>query len=463
MKIKKELYLIIVFLFVTYENIFAQSAIKTLSILAIENNLDIQKAKAEYESAQIAERTLNGFYSPGVSINSSTIFCNENEVKTNLQDFSSNLIITQQFFGGSVLSINGTYGFSIWEDCGTKMKQKPGISCTLATSLYPYWMQGLICDPVIMTLKQQKEYCSNQLLSTKKEVLLSLVQNYAMAISYKKSIEIYENSIWLIQEQIDALKKLYMVGNTSQIKITELENSKWSYQQELISAMSNYEGYIQTLANLCGNNCIAQILDKERENTVEVAKLIGNHIDNVKDPYEKNLILQMDILETKRIQRKVNDAPNLSLTISPVLSLNETYESEWKKAWNQNNKITNWSVSLGIDFSKMIADFSSKSDKQAEIEYETAKRTYEVYLNQRSFFENQYESLLKSYYRQYEIVCDVLETGELELEELKEQLELGSVSSLDFYTKEINIKNMRLSKESVEIICWMYEILKELY
>ena len=462
MKIKKEINVLIFVMFVGCGNLFAQSAFQILANLAIENNIDIKKAEATYESAQISAKTLNGFYAPGISITSSTSFDKDYKLKTNPQNFSSNVTVTQQIPGGFALSTTGAYAFTTWEDSVRKMQQTPGISFTLANSLYPYWAQGMLCNPAIMSLKQKKEYCYNQLLSTKKEVLESLIQNYAMAVSYKKSIQIYENSIWLIQNQIDALKELHKTGNTNQAKITELENSKWSYQQDLISAMANYEGYLQTLKNLCGTEFDEQLIENEREIVKEVTKLICNYVDNVKDPYEKNLILQMEMLETERVQQKVNNAPSISLTVTPAWSLNATDESEWKKAWKQNDAFSNWTASVGIDFSNMISGLSSKAGKQAEIEYETAERTYEAYLCQRAFVKNQYGTLLSSYFEQLEIISNVLGSGEVELNDLKVQLEAGAVSSLDYYAKEINVKNMRLSKESVEINCWMYEILAEL-
>lgn len=51
----------------------------------------------------------------------------------------------------------------------------------------------------------------------------------------------------------------------------------------------------------------------------------------------------------------------------------------------------------------------------------------------------------------------------MELSDLKTQLDLGAISSLDYLTKENNIKNMNLSKEGIEVYCWMYEVLLKLF
>lgn len=70
----------------------------------------------------------------------------------------------------------------------------------------------------------------------------------------KNEISMYKNSIELYEEQIKSLTELKLLGNTTLNKIIEIENSKWNVQQSLMTSQTNYEGYIQNLKILCGQN-----------------------------------------------------------------------------------------------------------------------------------------------------------------------------------------------------------------
>lgn len=456
MKVKKISKIFCLFSLVCVGSLYAQSSFKELAECALTNNVEVNTALLNYDSALISARTLNGIYAPGLRAGSSTGKDKEEKLFKKSDNMSSNVTYAQPIPGGFTLSTTGSYSFQTYKNYdGTEFVQKtPGVSFTLSNSLFPYWLQGSIHDPSVLSIKQQKEYQYNQLLYTKKQILQNLAQYYVMAIINKKNINVSENSINLIQKQIDALKQLHKAGNTNLARITELENTKWSYQQDLINVLSNYESNVQQLRNICGCDFNIELLDYDIDDSSDVVKFIYDTIENMKDPCEENYLLKLEMLDTKKIAQRQSSAPTVDFTVTPIWQQNRENEKKFD--------YTNYSVGVGVDFSPLISSLSKNSAKQFSIEYETAEKSYQAYLNQRKFVKQQYSSLLSSYKEQAEMIGDLLEEGEKELIDMKKQFDAGAVSSLDYYSVEIRIKNARLTKQIVELNCWLYEVLLEM-
>lgn len=465
MKALKKVFVLVMFI---SQKLYSQTTLQTLIALAMQNNADITAATLSYESSSLSARTLDGYFSPSLSVNSSTTLDKNYDWKANPSAFSSSVLLSQPIPGGFVLGVNGSVGFSTYEgiDFVTNetlryMKQTPSLSLSLSSSLLPFWAQGTIHNPSILSLKQQNQYAYNQLLYTKKQVIEKLLQNYCFAVTSKKQIQIYENSIELIQNQIDAIKQLQKTGNVSLSKITELENTKWNYQQDLLSVVVNYEGYFQSIKNLCGSDFESD-LNFNQETDDNILSYIFEQIDEVSDPCLENLQLKLEMLETTQIAQKQSSAPVLSLSVTPTWELDETKEEEWKNAWKTEDAYKSWSASVGIDFSPLFAAASKKSNKHSEIEYKSAQKNLESYITQKEFIQNQYNSIIQIYESQLQTVSTLVEEGKKEMEDMELQFKTGAISALDFDSVKTQVNNSVLSKECLEINCWMYKILKKI-
>jgi outer membrane protein TolC len=488
----KKLNLSIIFLFILSD--LSSFSLSDLITSALQNNSDISSAQSNYESAILSSKTLDGTFAPGISFSSSTNLSKDYDWDTSPDYFSTYVTYSQPLPAGTTISATGTYSFTSTTtfsattasttDAGNLIAQRyisqnPNISFTLSQSLLPFWAQGTIKDPTILGAKQQAEYYRLQLLATKKSVLQNLLQNYAYAQIYQKQIQLYQNSITLIEKQIAALRELKTSGSTNQAKITELESTKWSYQEDLMSVQASFYSYLQNLKNICACEIAESdlfdddfpLFDDFFSDTYDIsanpktsdpaapATSTGNFIPA--DPMEKIYQLKLQMLKTNRILEKQKSAPTLSLSLQPAWSFEKTKADDWKSAW-KNGETPSWSASVGINFSPFLNAAVSKNQEQYEISYAQAEKSYENYLLQKHYVQEQYQTLVLNYSQQLENVANLYEEGRRELEDYKTQYEAGAISRLDFDSVKIRVENCDLSKNCVEIYKWLYTLLGEM-
>lgn len=137
--------------------------------LTLQNNIDIITSQSDYESALLSAKTLDGSFSPGISISSTSSISNDYEWNLPPDYFSSNITYSQTIVGGTKFSITGTYSLNsaIYNE-ERYISQSPKINFTLTQSLLPFWAQGKISDPTILGNKQQVDYYHYQNIYAKK-------------------------------------------------------------------------------------------------------------------------------------------------------------------------------------------------------------------------------------------------------------------------------------------------------
>lgn len=481
----KKLNLSIIVLFILSD--LSSFSLSDLINSALQNNSDISSAQSNYESAVLSSKTLDGTFAPGISFSSSTNLSKDYDWDTSPDYFSTHVTYSQPLAGGTTISATGTYSFTstttfsattaTTTDAGNLtaqryISQNQNISFTLSQSLLPFWAQGTIKDPTILGAKQQAEYYRLQVLATKKSVLQNLLQNYAYAQIYKKQIQLYQNSISLIEKQIAALRELKTSGSTNQAKITELESTKWSYQEDLMSVQASFYSYLQNLKNICAckiaendlfdddfplfDDFFSDISDIFANPKISDATSTGNFIPA--DPMEKIYQLKLQMLKTNRILEKQKSAPTLSLSLQPAWSFEKTKAADWKSAW-KNGETPSWSASVGINLSPFLNAAVSKNQEQYEISYAQAEKSYENYLQQRDFVRTQYKTLLENYSTQLENINSLLENGKIELSDFEKVYQTGGTSELDYEAAKIRVENCQISCKIVEIYKWLYGIL----
>lgn len=431
--------------------------------LTLQNNIDIITSQSDYESALLSAKTLGGNFSPGISISSTSSISNDYEWNLTPDYFSSNITYSQTIVGGTQFSITGTYSLNstIYNE-ERYISQSPKINFTLTQSLLPFWIQGKISDPTILGNKQQVDYYHYQNIYAKKTVLQNLIQNYAYFLIYENEIQIYENSISLVEEQIAAVNELQSSGNTNQAKITELENTKWTYKENLMSAQANYYSYLQTLKSICGINIDIIEDSLEFEQTDEnLTDLIKVSLEHVSDPMDLIYQLKLQMLETKHVLQKQSSAPTLSLTVQPSWTLENVKNNNWQDAWEKGEK-TSWTATVSMDFSSFFKSTISKDKKHYEMDYQQAKKSYKNYLLQKKFVKEQYENLYRNYSNQLESIERLLTKEKLELNDYNKLYNEGTISKLDYDSVKIKVENGKLSRNCVEIYKWLYEVLLEI-
>ncbi len=437
--------------------------LEDLTKMILETNREIKTSTAAYEAEVLSTKYLNGAYTPRLALNSSATLPKEYEFDNIPDYFSSSLSYSQPLPGGASVSLDASYSFNYMNMEEIQfLTQKPVIALTLSQSLMPFWVQGQIKDPVKLSAKQKKEYYYYQLNYTKKNIWLSLLQYYVNTFICLNEISTYKNNIELYNYQIDSVKELKQQGKTSQAAILEIENSKWSAQQSFMTAQANYLTNIQNLKSLCGQNFDEKLLEIITEKNIEklLVEVLG--IDD-NDPLEQTYRLKLEMLESGRIAQKQATAPVMNLSVQPGLALNTTKKDEWKNAWKDMDSPSSWTVGIGFDFSSVFSGVASQNTKKYKIEYNEALESYTLYLRQRDFVLQQYNTLVSQYCQQKEIIDGLYNAGLQELNDYKQQYEADAISKLDFEAVKVRVENCKLMKENIELNLLLYNIMAKLY
>lgn len=431
--------------------------------LTLQNNIDILSAQNSYDSACLSLKTLNGAYAPQVSLASSASLPDEYKWNTTPDYFSSSITYSQPLAGGTTLRFTGSFSFNSADFLEERyISQNPSLSFSLTQSLFPFWAQGKIKNPAKLSAKQQKDYYYNQLLYTKKTVLQNLVQNFIYATVYKKQIQIHQNSIYLIDKQIEISNQLLKTGAVNQARITELQNSKWSYQQDLMSAKSSYISYTRNLKTVCGRefeNSSLPLENKSLPGQDDFTKAILLITDNISDPLEESYKLKIELLKTTHTLDKQISAPTLSFSVQPSWSFDPKKQDEWKEVWKDSGSPSSWSATIGINLSPLLSASVSKKELQYMLNYQAAENSLNAYITQKSFVLQQYKTILDNYKKQLEEISNLYNAGRAELKDLESLYTAGSISELDFDSVKVRVENCRLNMEIIELYVWLYEVL----
>ena len=291
---------------------------------------------------------------------------------------------------------------------------------------------------------------------TKKSILQNLIQNYVYLLICKNEIQIYQNSICLLDEQIEVSKQLKANGTASQTQITELKSSQWSYQQDLMSVQVNYETYLQNLKSICGVDFEDEIQFALPKNIIAT---ILTSTGNISDPLEKSYQLKIEILKTNHILEKQNSAPIVSLSVQPTWTFEHKKQDEWKDAWKDLDSPSNWSATVSLNLSPLLTAMVKQNKKQYQLDYQAIENIYNAYVTQRNFVLQQYQTILDHYKEQLKQVTNLYNEGITEVTDLETQYNAGVISKLDYDSAKIQVDNCKLSKGIVEMYVWLYEIL----
>lgn len=430
--------------------------LEDLTKMILETNREIKSSTAAYEAEALSAKYLNGAYTPKVTLNSSATIPKDYDFDNIPDYFSSSLSYSQPLPGGTAVSLDVSYSFnSINMEEQKFLTQKPGITLTLSQSLMPFWTQGQIKDPVNLSAKQKKEYYYYQLIYTKKNIWLSLLQYYVNTLLSLNEIKTYENNIKLYNYQIDSVKELSAQEKVSQATILEIENSKWSAQQSLMSAQANYFSNIQNLKSLCGQDFDEKLLENITEKNIDnlLSDILG--IDN-KDPLEQTYRLKLEILKSSRLLQKQSTAPILNISVQPSFALNIINQDDWKSAWENMDYPVSWTVGIGLDFSSMLSGLANQNKKKYSLEFDDALESYYLYLRQRDFVIQQYKTLARQYCEQEKTIKTLYDDGLQELNDYKQQFDINVISKLDFESVRVRVENTKIMKENIGINRLLY-------
>lgn len=451
--------IILILFFPSLKLIYSQSLIE-LSKITLENNSDILSAQNLYESVILSSKTINGAYSPQLSFSSSATLSDEFSWNRNLHYLSSSISYVQPLLGGSTISITGETIIKR-ENISTEfyLSQSSNISISLQQSLLPFWIQGGLKDPTIENVFQQKQYYYNQLLDTRKNILINLAQNYIYALIYQNQFLMLQNSIILINEQIDALKQLKKNGTSSPSKITELLNSKYTLQKDLISIQSNIENYIQNIKILCNSNLKINQLVYPIISTEDFLHLIQKVTDNNLDLFEKNYHLTLEMFKLNRILDKQTSAPIISISIQPSWTMEQRKKSEITNIWKELRSPSNCSATIEINLSPFISATLKQNKEQYKLDYKSILNSYTSYKIQKKAIQEQYKNLFEQHKKLLEENKRLYNEGTIELRDMKLQYNAGSISLIDYDSMKIRIENCNLNMQICELYVWLYELL----
>lgn len=423
-----------------YTNLNALTFIEIIK-KAFENNIDILNAKNEMDISTLDAKYYDGKFMPSVNIISSVSDINsENSLPGTV---TAGISVSQIVPGGTVLSTE--FDYSLYENLySNDIVLNPSITFTLSQSLLPFWIQGKIKDPTVLSYELQLKYKEIQLEQMKKNVFQNLLELYIKFLILNDEIKIKENDLNFLKEQIFLIKKLESLGSVSLSRVFEIENKKWEIEQNLFSLCTNKTSMIKEINDLCGIEISENEIELQlmmNDDFLCFIKSQGFANDFIKKLYK----LKFDIFETNKIFQRQNNAPIINVST--------------KIAWLQNISDSNEiGLSIGINFSPLLQFVGANINQKNKLDEKELLNSYENYLKQKEFLIKQYDSILEYYKKQVqssEKICEELFINFLDARTLYEN---GAISKIDFNSKELEYNNFILNKDILDKYCYLYEI-----
>lgn len=421
----------------------------------IFNNIEIRTALNNYESILISKRTFDGVFSPSITTGfSESITKNDSEIK----NISSFLSYSQPLPGGLIVSTIGNFAIISQKNINDNyLYQTPSVKFTITQSLFPFWLQGIKNDPQIENFNLQSECSYYQYINTKKTILINLVQNYINALIYKNEIETHKNSIEIVNKQISVLNDMKDIGASNLSKIIELENLRWTYQQNLLSSEIDLNSCIKNLKTISCINFDEELIDISLEN--DFIEIIHKILDYINDPVELLYQKTLEIIKVKRIYEKQTSAPYLNVSLSPTWSLNGVKKRHLLDVLLTMEKPSNWELSLSVDFSPLLLNGIRKNSERYTLSYEKTLDEYNSYISHKEFAKREYMSLLDFYGIQRRELSSLIHRASIELEDYKKIFEEGSISEIEFLSIETRLKNQKVTKNIIDLNILLYKFL----
>lgn len=459
---KKKIVMLISFFF-CISAVISQEKILDLFNTIIENNSEIKQAEKEYNNAILSKNGANGYFSPSISISSTANVSAGYAFDKSPENFSSIITYNQPVLNGTSIGISGNYSYSITEiEKERFITQNSQLTFKLTQSLFPFWIQGTLKDPYLFSLKKQVEYYYNKMLYTKQSVLQDFIQNYIYAQIEYNQIQILKNTMDVTTKQISALIELKNTGGSNFSKISELENLKWSYEQDLLSSKIKLKSYLQNIMTLTEKEFSEDSFYELFSSDLEIEKLLAyiRCITNCNyNTYEEYLLDKIEI-EQITLQNIIQEsAPIAEVSIQPLWNSALEEVTDWKKSWKVSNKPTSWNVSITVNLSPLLNMNFNKTINKKKLELESAQNIYNSYLKQKHIIKKQYEDYITEYENHYNIISTLIKNTESQLHDLKFELERGQITQLDYEKMDVQVKNMILTSKCLELYIFLYKFL----
>ena len=402
---------------------------------AFQNNIEVIEAEKKYSEALLSTQSISIDYSPELLL-SSNIKPAENYLwNRTVEEMGADISYKQTIPGGTSFSFTGKFYCEVSGE-GKFLIQKPEWNIELTQSLLPFWIQGISADPEKEMLKNEMKYYYYRLLYVKKTILQQIIHDYAYAMIYKNQIYIDENMIKLLEKQISVNEGLKNIGASNLTEINQLELSKWTYDEDLISVKSEYLHYINSLKIICG----VDFNEKEFENQIaledltdELSSSIYDEIRKI-DPEKANFQIRIENFKNNQILEKQKASPELMFLIQ-----------------------SSSQISVGINFSPYFKYLINRTGRKTELQNFQLQQEYQTYIEQLRYKQTLYNSLINNYLTQLSNITLLLESRKKEQSDYKKMYDLGFISELEYESKKIQMENCEYSKRINECYIWMYE------
>lgn len=420
---------------------WAESLLNHLLNQTLENNINIIESNYLHQSAIYSRNTMDGFFTPSLIVSSSYNFVNDSFNNTKSEYSIATINFEQPLSGGT------TFGFSTnsenstnYQDLNFDSEHIYSLSLNLSQSLLPFWIQGHnIKNPIYLAADQNILLTYKQLLYTKQTIIKELFQNYINLLLIQNQIKNYNNSISIIDKQIQTYQKLKESGFINQSKILELENSKWTYQQDLLSLELSFHSYQEYVKELCNYNFDKENIDDFIDIDYLKNFLITNHL--LEDSKESMYLLEIEMLENNYIWDKQKNAPTLGIS----------FQSTWNKdVYNTSiiqNPLNNWQVEVSLNLSPLFSVQINQNDKKYKLNKDYKQNEYKSYIHNKKIIKQQYQQLLLLNNQKLTNIYQLIQKKKIETSDLTKQYQLGEISRIELELSLSQLKNYELSEK----------------
>ena len=437
------------------------TSLEKLWELVVFENTEVRTAirdreLSDYDFSHYWQRFL-----PSVFVSSSSTFSDISIENSEVPEaLNSSITISESLPGGLSIEVSPNVSFSreLVEE-KTKLIEETKVSLSLSQKLLPYWAQKCGQNPE-KTIQQNN---NKQAAVNSKIVFLSAIEDitgkYFQYRSYCRNIDSVEKRITLLQEELDTLKKMNLVGNASLIEVFSIEEELKKYMNERQSYNSSKESTFFMINNCFSikehnhpksqsYNNIQELLLPEKELPEKIEPVF------LENPTYEYLKLQENNLEANLILNRQNSSPVLSL--SGNVPVHNSYDEGTFYGAYQSSNAKKWSLSVSLNLTSLVSDSKKRILKEYENDKQTNKEKMDALVNSLSAEREMYETLLADSKKQLELLRKSLEYYQSLLEAEKVLYTNGKITLFEIHQTEVEIACKKNDIQNCEDNIWYY-------
>jgi hypothetical protein len=338
----------------------------------------------------------------------------------------------------------------------------------LSQSLNPWWLH-LRQNPYKNRAEILNQSAKNSYSLAVKNTLLTCIQNYISLRKLERNQQQLADTLAVYDELMDAYQKMQSGGNISWRDYYDVRNDKWKYEQDLF-ALENELNTIQgNIFQVTG----IQATNVRDEPLPAITDALFMHLffdiqkSEVSRLEEWNIYLQKELLQIGKILDRQTNAPKLKIDFGTSFQLpaqkTGSLDDAWKKEYFDDNKLNNWTVSIGFDLSNLFTPLNKKNTLIHDIEINTLNELLKTIDKEKEKQKTAVVRMIAQLLEQIDRLAVIVATEEKNIQEDAKMKERGVITELEYKQSVLVYSEKNTLLQNLKDELWLYRFIGSFY